>query len=46
MSFIETKFLTISQTIKEIIYLSYLMKSLILYLSKFLFIEYDNMQII
>ena len=46
MSFIETEFLTISQTVKKIIYLFHLMKSLILHLSKFLFIECDNMQII
>ena len=46
MSFTETEFLTISQTVKKIIYLFHLMKSLILYLSKFLFIECDNMQII
>ena len=45
-SFIKTEFLTISQTAKKIIYLFHLMKSLILHLSKFLFIECDNMQII
>ena len=45
-SFIETEFLAISQTAKKIIYMSRLMKSMILHLSKFLFIECDNMQII
>ena len=45
-SFIETEFLAISQTIKKIIYLFHLMKSLILHLSKSLFIECDNMQTI
>ena len=45
-SFIETEFLAISQTVKKIIYLFCLMKSLTLHLSKFLFIECDNMQII
>ena len=44
--FIEAEFLAILQTVKEIIYLFHLMKSLILHLSKFLFIECDNMQII
>ena len=46
MSFTKTEFLTIFQTIKKIIYLFCLMKSLILYLSKFLFIKCDNMQTI
>ena len=45
-SFIKTEFLIIFQTIKKIIYLFRLMKSLILHLSKFLFIKCDNMQII
>ena len=45
-SFIETEFLAISQTTKKIIYLFCLMRSLILYLPEFLFIERDNMQII
>ena len=45
-TFIETKFLIISQTTKKIIYLFRLMKSLIIHLSKFLFIKCDNMRII
>ena len=46
MLFIEAEFLAISQTIKKIIYLFRLMKSLTLHLPKSLFIECDNMQTI
>ena len=45
-SFIEAKFLAISQPTKKIIYLFHLIKSLIIHLSKFLFIKCDNMWII
>ena len=45
-SSIEIEFLAMSQTIKKIIYLFYFMKSLTLYLSKFLSIECDNAQMI
>ena len=46
MLFTETEFLVISQTAKKVIYLFRLMRSLILHLSKLLFIKCDNMQTI